>query len=505
MQTGGSAEPLSVLVVDDDPSLARTLADVLRLHGYAPSTAVTGKDGLAMAERLRPALAVVDLRLPDMDGMELAARLHALSELTEVVVLTGNATMESAVAALREHSIDYLLKPVNVEHLLMVAARAAERWQRRHAEVKLRESNERFRRVFESDMVGMTFWNEDAIYEANDAFLRMVGYTRDDLEAGHLRTDALTPSEYREIDLLKRQEIGERGVIEPYEKEYFTKEGGRVPVLIGASLLGGEGEGGVAVVLDITDRKRTERALRQAQRLEAVGRVASGVSHDFNNLLTAITGFADLILLGLSPTDPLRGDVDEILKAARRASGLTRQLLAFSRESALQLRLVQLNDVVHDMEKMIRQLAGSDIEVHISLSPNLEYVEADPSQIEQVVMNLCVNARDAMPSGGRLVIQTRNVELGRDPTDDYDMKATGPYVMLSVADNGHGMDAETKTRIFEPYFTTKSPEKGTGLGLATVYGIVTQSGGELAVTSDVGQGTRFKIFFPRRSAPASST
>src|SRR5947207_3228441 len=187
MRFATAAEPLPVLVVDDDSALIRTLSDILRMHGYAPETAVTGREGLAKARHTSPALAVVDLRLPDMDGMELAAKLHALSELTEVVVLTGNASVESAVAALREHSVDYLLKPVNVERFLQVASVATERWQRRHAEERLRESDERFRRVVESDMLGIVFWRGDgSIEDANDAFLKIVGYSRADLLAGVL-------------------------------------------------------------------------------------------------------------------------------------------------------------------------------------------------------------------------------------------------------------------------------------------------------------------------------
>src|SRR5207247_5814470 len=238
MRFATATEPLPVLVVDDDSALIRTLSDILRMHGYAPATAATGREGLAQAARLPPALAVVDLRLPDMDGMELAAKLHALSEMTEVVVLTGNASVESAVAALREHSVDYLLKPVNVERLLQVASVATERWQRRHAEERLRESDERFRRVVQSDMLGIVFWRSDGtIEDANDAFLKIVGYTRADLRAGLPNKSVITPKEYAHLDSLKWAEIVERGTIVPYEKEYLRKDGRRVSVLIGASMI----------------------------------------------------------------------------------------------------------------------------------------------------------------------------------------------------------------------------------------------------------------------------
>jgi PAS domain S-box-containing protein len=667
MKFAAAAEPLPVLVVDDDSALIRTLADILRMHGYAPTTASTGREGLEHAKRQAPALAVVDLRLPDMDGMELAAKLHALSETTQVVVLTGNASVESAVAALREHSVDYLVKPVNVERFLQVASIATERWQRRQAEEKLRTSDERFRRVFQSDMLGMTFWSSDeTIEDANDAFLRIVGYTREDLEAGRLTKSVLTPPEYAEIDRLKWTETLERGTITPYEKEYLRKDGRRVPVLIGASMIDTERDTRVAFVLDITtqkfaerallaraaqqaavagfgaralvadnladlfndavalvaatlqlpfcgvlerrsdgkslvlraavgwnreqvgqmttainddtqagytlshdeptivvdmaaekrfagarrlrehaissgitvvipgplhpygvlaahdkrarefsqddvhflqaiahvlgtavERNRTEKAFRQAQRLEAVGRLASGVSHDFNNMLTAITGYGEMVKASFSPGDERIADVDEILKAAGRAAGLTRQLLAFSSQQVLQPRMVMLNDVVMGIEKMLSRLIAENIELTTSLHGDLGWVKADPGQIEQVILNLCVNARDAMPEGGTLSIETSNVDLDAAETSELSMEAPGSYVMLAVTDTGVGMDAETKGRIFEPFFTTKSPDQGTGLGLATVYGIVKQSGGEIWVYSEVGRGTTFKVFLPR--------
>jgi two-component system cell cycle sensor histidine kinase/response regulator CckA len=667
MQSAAPAEALPVLVVDDDSALIRTLADILRLHGYSPSTAETGNEGLDIARRSHPALAVVDLRLPDMDGMELASRLHELSEMTEVVVLTGNASVESAVAALREHSVDYLVKPVNVEHLLHVASLATERWQRRKAEERLKESDERFRRLVESDMLGIMFWDaEGKIDDANDAFLNITGYSRDDLDGGRLDWAKLIPPEYAKFDVRQETKRARNGVVAAYETEYVRRDGSRVPILIGASTIHGPSDGGVAFVLDITDRKtaqralerrakqqavvasfgqkalladdmtalfseatklvcetlelshcgvferksdgaslvlraalgwpadrvgqmtiaiseetqagytllhgdptivdnmteerrfpgatrlrelgiesgvtvvipgpggpygvlsahrkeqhhftrddvhflqaiahivgtavernRTDRAFRQAQRLEAVGRLASGVAHDFNNMLTAITGYGEMLRGNLSADDPKRSDVEEILKAAGRAAGLTRQLLAFSRQQVLQPRLVMLNEIVTGIGKMLERILGADVHVQTSLEPDLGLIKADPGQIEQVILNLCVNARDAMPDGGTLTIETANVELDGAQTMEMSVDAPGSYVMLAVTDTGTGMDGETKARVFEPFFTTKSPEHGTGLGLATVYGIVKQSGGEIWVYSELGRGTTFKVFLPR--------
>jgi two-component system, cell cycle sensor histidine kinase and response regulator CckA len=248
---------------------------------------------------------------------------------------------------------------------------------------------------------------------------------------------------------------------------------------------------------DITERRELGDQLIKAQKMEAVGILAGGVAHDFNNLLTAILGYSDIMLMDLSPEEPLSRYIEEISKAANRGASLTRQLLAFSRKQILQPQVINLNDVVMDMDKMLRRLIGEHIDLRTFIDQKLGLAKADPSQMGQIIMNLAVNARDALPQGGKLTIETANVFLDESYANNHAEVSPGPYVMLALSDDGLGMDAETMSHIFEPFFTTKKDGMGTGLGLATVYGIVKQSGGHIGVYSEPGQGTTFKIYLPR--------
>jgi PAS domain S-box-containing protein len=258
---------------------------------------------------------------------------------------------------------------------------------------------------------------------------------------------------------------------------------------------------------DITERKHLEDQFRQAQKMEAVGRLAGGVAHDFNNLLTIINGYGEVVLGGLPADDPTRALIREVLAAGKRAAGLTRQLLAFSRKTILEPKVLDLNAVVADVDKMLRRILGEDIQMAVVADPEAGAVKADPGQIEQVLLNLVVNARDAMPQGGRLTIEVRNVDLDETYARDHAEVRPGPHVMLAVTDTGCGMDAATMARIWEPFFSTKG-ERGTGLGLATVYGIIKQSGGHVAVYSELGRGTTFKVYLPcvdKRPLPVKSS
>ena len=297
-------------------------------------------------------------------------------------------------------------------------------------------------------------------------------------------------------DIVEKLKQEER--IKRFETVHLTKDGRRIDVSMTISRVKDAHEqiiGAAAITRDVSDRKLLEKQLQQAQKMEAIGQLAGGIAHDFNNLLSVINGHCELLEEQLAPNERPRQNCEQIKKAGERAAGLTRQLLAFSRQQVLEPRILNLNTLVVDLEKMLKRVIGEDVEFRISLDSRLAPVKADRGQIEQVLMNLVVNARDAMPNGGHLIVETTNVFL-----EDEFARQRGysqrSYVGLSVTDNGTGMDADTQARMFEPFFTTKEVGKGTGLGLATAYGVITQSGGHIEVQSHVGQGTTFRIYLP---------
>ena len=373
---------------------------------------------------------------------------------------------------------------------------------RKRMEAEIRESEERYRLLFERNLAGVYRSTPDGrLLECNRAFAQMMGYASPAEAMAQPGASFHASHETREAFL---EQLRREGSLVNFENQVRRKDGGLIWVVENVSLLRSEDDGEeilLGTVFDMTERRRLEEQLLQSQKMEAVGRLAGGIAHDFNNLLTAVAGYSDLLLRELPEGDPRRESAEEIQQAGNRAAALTQQLLAFSRRQVLEPRVLDLNAVITGMERMLRRVIGEDVELSTALDPELWRARADPGQIEQAILNLVVNARDAMPRGGRLTLETANVELDEKFAGHYATVHPGPHVMLAVSDTGVGMNADLQARLFEPFFTTKEHGKGTGLGLSTTYGIVKQSGGSIWVYSEPGHGTTFKIYLPRCEEP----
>jgi len=389
----------------------------------------------------------------------------------------------------------------DLEFLDSVGGHIALAIERRSAEDALRKSESVFRLLFSHNP--LPTWVMDGgtlqFIQVNDAAVRQYGYAQEEFEQMTI-VDIEHEAKAVSREGLAKEDVtgGEfHGVC-----RHKNKDGKVFEVELISHQLDYAGRRVKLVVAqDVSERQLLEQQLRQATKMEAVGRLAGGVAHDFNNLLMVIKGHTELLMNELPPADRMVRKIEQIDKSADRAAALTKQLLAFSRMQVLQPRVMNLNGVIEDMGRLLPRLIGEDIELGVRMAANLGTIRADASQMEQIIMNLAVNARDAMPTGGRLIIETSNAELDRSYNMTHPIVQPGRYVLLAVTDTGFGMDAETQAHIFEPFFTTKEPGKGTGLGLATVYGVVKQSGGFIWVYSEVGKGTCFKIYLPRVDQP----
>jgi two-component system cell cycle sensor histidine kinase/response regulator CckA len=495
-----SVQQASVLLVDDQPANLVALEAILSGLGHKLVSASSGKSALRHLLDQEFAVVLLDVQMHDLDGFETARliRSRQTSRLTPIIFLTAYESSEFPVAdAYSLGAVDYLVKPLVPEILRSKVDGLVNLFlARKSAENALCENVERTRSIVNHVVDGIITMDEDgAIESLNPAAERLFGYSTGELIG-------------QNVSVLLASEGGAPGTLLPRLRrnghtdtsgEYTgrRKSGSTFQMEFNTSEFQiGDRRYLTGIVHDLTVRKRLERQVNQAQKMEAIGRLAGGVAHDFNNLLTIIAGYTELLLQSLSSDHFARGPMEHIHKAGERAAGLTRQLLAFSRQQMIAPQVLDLNAVVAETEKMLRRLIGEDIELTTALAPNLGRVRADPGQIDQVLMNLAVNARDAMPRGGKLTIETRNIELDATYAQIHPDVRPGPYVMLAVSDNGCGMDEQTRAKIFEPFFTTKEPGKGTGLGLATVYGIVKQSGGSVEVYSEAGIGTTFKVYLP---------
>ena len=503
--------PLRLLLVEDSENDALLLVRELTRAGFEPvvervETAVAMQAAL---DRQGWDIVLGDYSMPQFGGAAALALLREGGLDVPFIIVSGTIGEERAVAAMKAGASDYVPKD-KLKRLVPVIERelreAAGRRERRRAEAALREAEAGYSTLVEQAPVGIYRSNPAGRFlSANRALARILGYDSPAELLGLDMTRDVYADPAERQRLLDRDSYTEREYDE-VEATWKRKDGRRLTVQLSVRAVR-DGSGGVeyyeTFVRDVTEQRRLEGQLLQAQKMEAVGRLAGGVAHDFNNLLTVILSYSDLLLEDLPPEIPDRADVAEIRKAAVAASSLTRQLLAFSRQQVLEPRVLDVNTVVASTEKLLTRLLGEDVSLTTTLAAALGAVKVDPGQLEQIIMNLAVNARDAMPRGGRLSIETANVEMDESYVHGHPLARPGHYVMLAVSDTGTGMDAATQARIFEPFFTTKEAGKGTGLGLATVYGIVRQSSGFIWVYSEPGHGTSFKIYLPRVDEPVS--
>jgi two-component system, cell cycle sensor histidine kinase and response regulator CckA len=503
------ADPLHVLLVEDDAAYGAMIATELTssdIHVECVGTFAAAAS--ALAHRSFGAI-LLDLGLPDSTGIDTVARVHAVAGDIPIIVLTSNADDGLASRSLQRGAQDYLLKSEADQAVLLRSLRYAR--ERSAYRQSLRDGETRFRALVEHSYDAVTLLDERGvvIYDSRSV-ARVMGYAPEE-RLGTAIGAIVHPEDIPYITERFEYCLRHPDEILHVEYRFRHKDGSwRWGEAVGVNRLADPAVAAIVVNhRDVSDRRLVEAALRdreeqlrQAQKMEAVGRLAGGIAHDFNNVLTAIFGYTDLLLDQIRPDDPRRSDVEEIRRAADRAATLTRQLLAFSRKQVMQPRLLDLNDVITSIRKLLARLVGEDVRVQIETDAALPRVRADPGQVEQVLMNLAANARDAMPEGGTLAIVTRNEEV-RSDTIGRPGLLPGRYAVVEVADTGMGMPAAVRDRIFEPFFTTKELGKGTGLGLATVYGIVKQTGGGIYAESTEGQGTTFIVYLPEAAeAPA---
>jgi PAS domain S-box-containing protein len=527
---------LKILIVDDNPANRTLLCLLLESGSHEVVEATDGVEALKLLNAGTFEVMISDILMPNMDGYRLSFEVRQIPRLRNLPIILYSSSYLSPTdkdLPLRPGAIAFLEQPVSSERLervlrevttppvsvaavapgedLGVLKRYSERLilrieeknlqlMRRTAE--LEASEEKFRQLAENIQEVFFLTNSDfsQILYVSPVYETVWGSPCKDLYANpQAWIEAIHPEDRERISGLMVPPPGEPA---PFSWEYrIVRHDGAVRQIQARGFpirdLAGHVYRFVVVAEDTTERNSLELQLVQSQKMEAVGRLAGGVAHDFNNLLTVINGYSQLALARLNVRDPAYQDIEEINKAGERAAGLTRQLLSFSRKQVLQPRVISLNHSVSDIERLLRRLIGEDIELVTSLGKDLGSVKADSGQVEQVIVNLAVNARDAMPKGGMLTLETANMDLADADARLHSELRPGRYVVIGVTDTGTGMPDSVKAHLFEPFFTTKEPGKGTGLGLATVNGIIRQCGGHIGVDSELGRGTTFKVYLPR--------
>ena len=495
------SECARVLVVDDDPNLRKTLSDILRSRDYMVESAADGSGALASIEEAMPTLAVLDLKLPDMSGLALLDEIKKRSPTTECIVLTGHASQDSAIDATNKGAYSYLIKPYDVDQLLVTIRRAIERVE---LDRELRRSEKYYRDLIDHLQEQVVVIDQDyRITDVNRTFLEFIGKQFDEIagrpchEVSHGFDE---PCDLHGEDCALK-DVFETGEVRRVVHAHLRKDGDEnvSDVLLGPLLDdNGEVTHVIESIRDITVQKQLEERVRHSEKMEIVGQLAGGVAHDLNNILQAIYGHTDA---GLALACG-HGERVEALKAVRtaaeKAAALVAQLLAFSRRQVIDYKIVDLNGLINDLLKMLGRVIGEHVDLRFAPCHDPAVVIADPGQVEQVLMNLCVNARDSMPSGGTITIETCPNGSG-DVSDADQARPEEGWRMFSVTDTGGGMDEEVRSKAFEPFFTTKEIGRGTGLGLATVHGIIEQHNGLIELDSEPGRGTQFRVYLPGSS------
>jgi PAS domain S-box-containing protein len=506
LQADRQQSRLRVLIVEDSRPDAELQIATLKRAGYDVHFELA-HDSTAMRQKLDTAdfdIILADYNLQNWTGLDALEVLRESGKDVPVVMVTGSLGDEAAVDCIKEGASDYVLKdrlgrlPLAVRRALMERDMIRERTQ---AQIALAESEEKYRDLLENanDLIHSYLPDGRMLY-ANRTWKTTLGYSDGDIANLHIQD--VIHADSREIWARQIEQLIQGEHSEKAEIILVTRDGKKILGEASRSCKFTDGKPAFirSIIRDITERRQLEEQIRQSTKMEAIGQLAGGVAHDFNNLLTVILGYGQILHETVGALE--REYVTEILKSSDRAASLTRQLLAFSRRQILAPQAIDLNVVVSNMEKMLRRLIGENFILTTHQQPSLGRVKADHGQIEQVILNLVVNARDAMPEGGKIAIETSDIDLDQVYARGHLTVVPGPYVMLAVSDTGVGMDAATQERIFEPFFTTKELGKGTGLGLSTVYGIVKQSAGNIWVYSELGKGSTFKIYFPRIEDPA---